>query len=108
MPSRIVTVTSAGGVTTAPLSVMWKFQDRPSIAERRLVRLGASENRRNVMSEEADSNLEFLNRPRYVELVCPTCHIVTGKMPEGDRIAQRAFDDTHRQCYVSAVPYRQV
>jgi hypothetical protein len=44
---------------------------------------------------------------QFVELVCPTCHAVSGRIAARDVIAQRAFDDLHRHCYINAVPDRR-
>ena len=53
------------------------------------------------------SDLQDVDRSHFVELVCPTCHVVSGKILEHDLIAQRTFDDVHRRCYVNVVPDRR-
>jgi hypothetical protein len=59
---------------------------------------------RAFSDDRPPSDFEDSNRSRYVELVCPTCHIVSRKIPELDLIAQHGFDDVHRRCYINAIP----
>lgn len=35
----------------------------------------------------------------FVELSCPVCHIVSGKIAVANLAGQRAFDELHRHCY---------
>jgi hypothetical protein len=36
----------------------------------------------------------------FVELTCPVCHMVSGKIAVQNLQAQRAFDTLHKFCYV--------
>jgi hypothetical protein len=38
---------------------------------------------------------------RLVELICPVCHVVSGKIAVDNIVGQRAFDEHHRHCYVN-------
>lgn len=40
----------------------------------------------------------------FLEIVCPSCHTVSRRIRVDDLVAQRSFDDTHRRCYINAVP----
>jgi len=35
----------------------------------------------------------------FIELICPVCHVVSGKIAVENLAAQRAFDDLHKRCY---------
>jgi hypothetical protein len=38
---------------------------------------------------------------RFVELICPVCHVVSGKIAADNLVRQRAFDEHHLHCYVN-------
>jgi transcription initiation factor TFIIIB Brf1 subunit/transcription initiation factor TFIIB len=40
----------------------------------------------------------------FLEIVCPACHTVSRRIRIDDQVEQRKFDDTHRRCYINAVP----